>query len=236
MTKIIGHRGAAGVALENTRESLRAALAAGVDMIEFDTRLTADDHLVVMHDPTTVRVAPSDVTIRKKTLAELQNLGLHNGEPLISLDEALDIASGVPVIIEVKDSGSVDELLLVLAKHPKANITIASFEHEELRQIRRALPGMPIYVLEHYSPIDIVHTARQIHATGIGLNFWLMNPLTYRLATRYGLELYVYTVDNPLAVWFLRKLYPRIHICTNHPQRFVKKSKRSTKTPRAKRA
>lgn len=223
MTKIIGHRGAAGIALENSRESLLAALQHGVDMIELDTHLTADDHLVVIHDPYTKRVVPGEnIVVRAKTLAELQALSLHNGEPFLSLDEALRIVGDTPVIIELKDEGSVDELLLALGRNPKTNASIASFHHNELRQVRRAIPGIPIYVLEHMSPLEIVHSARSMHATGIGLNKWLMNPLTYRLAKRYHLELYVYTVNNACVARFLRVLYPAIHLCTNHPERFIR--------------
>jgi glycerophosphoryl diester phosphodiesterase len=223
MTKIIGHRGAAGIALENSRESLLAAIEHGVDMVELDTRLTADDQLVVIHDSYTQRVMPGDNTVvRAKTLAELQELSLHNGETFISLDEALDVIGDTPVIIELKDENSVDELLLALGRHPKAKASVASFHHNELRQVRRAITDIPVYVLEHMSPLEIVHSARSMQATGIGLNKWLMNPLTYRLAKQYHLELYVYTVNNPFVARFLRVLYPDIHLCTNHPERFVK--------------
>ena len=43
----IGHRGAAGIAPENTLESLRAGVKAGCDMLEFDVRLTKDKIPVV---------------------------------------------------------------------------------------------------------------------------------------------------------------------------------------------
>lgn len=222
MTKIIGHRGAAGLALENTRASLLAAITHGVDMIELDTRRTADDHLVVIHDPHTQRLTPENVVVRHKTLAELQSLNLSNGEAFLSIDEALTIVGDVPVIIELKEAGSVDELVLALSRHPKANASIASFQHNELKRIRQIIPNIPIYVLEHFSPLEIIQSARRLHATGIGLNKWLMNPLTYRLAKRFHLELYVYTVNNAFIAWFMRKLYPDIHLCTNHPERFVR--------------
>jgi glycerophosphoryl diester phosphodiesterase len=221
MTKIIGHRGAAGLALENSRASLRAALKAQVDVAELDVRRTADDRLVVVHDANTGRVSPTNVTVRDKTLAELHQLPLYDGEILLELDEALDIVDTTPVIIDIKDENSADELLLTLARHPKNQASIASLHHEELRQLRRALPNIPVYVLEHLSPIEILHNARQLHATGIGLNKWLMNPLTYRLAMRYHLELYVYVVNSPLLVKFLKKLYPNVDICTDHPERFM---------------
>lgn len=47
-----GHRGARGLAPENTLPAFRAALAIGVTTLEADLALTADDVLVLSHDPT----------------------------------------------------------------------------------------------------------------------------------------------------------------------------------------
>ncbi len=47
---VIGHRGAAGLAPENTLAGFRRALEIGVDAIELDVLLTADGELVVLHD------------------------------------------------------------------------------------------------------------------------------------------------------------------------------------------
>jgi hypothetical protein len=56
-----------------------------------------------------------------------------------------------------------------------------------------------------------------------------MNPLTYRLAKHYGLEVYVYVYSGNLgeqlmirAARFLRLLYPDLHLCTRYPERFAK--------------
>ncbi|HUB15890.1 MAG TPA: glycerophosphodiester phosphodiesterase family protein [Acetobacteraceae bacterium] len=48
---IIGHRGARGLAPENTLAGFRAAIALGVDAVELDVALTADGVVVVSHDP-----------------------------------------------------------------------------------------------------------------------------------------------------------------------------------------
>jgi glycerophosphoryl diester phosphodiesterase len=220
--KIIGHRGAAGLALENSRASLVAAIEQGVDMIEFDVRRTADDQLIVIHDKTTERVTEDNRLVRHQTLAELRESILSNGETFMTLDEALDIIGSTPIIIELKDRGSVDELVRVLREHPKARPSIASFQHEELRHVRRAAPDLPTFVLEHYLPVDILVTAHNMHASGIGLNKWLMNPLTYWLAKHYHLKIYLYTVNSKLFVGFLRVLYPDVDVCTNRPELFTK--------------
>ena len=78
-----------------------------------------------------------------------------------------------------------------------------------------------MYVLEHFSPFDIIDSARHLHAKGIGLNKWLMNPLTYKRAQRHHIELYVYTVNWGWLGRFFKKLYPDVVICTDNPERFT---------------
>src|SRR5882757_10846072 len=47
---VIGHRGAAACAPENTLAGLRKAKALGCRWVEFDVRLTADNQPVLLHD------------------------------------------------------------------------------------------------------------------------------------------------------------------------------------------
>ena len=47
-----GHRGARGLAPENTLPAFRRALDLGVATLELDTVVSADDEVVVSHDPT----------------------------------------------------------------------------------------------------------------------------------------------------------------------------------------
>ena len=51
----VGHRGARGSAPENTLVSIRKAAELGAPWVEFDVKLTADGHLVLMHDETLER-------------------------------------------------------------------------------------------------------------------------------------------------------------------------------------
>lgn len=50
LPKVIGHRGAAASAPENTLESFRRAALLGADGVELDAKLTQDGTVVVMHD------------------------------------------------------------------------------------------------------------------------------------------------------------------------------------------
>ena len=219
--RIFGHRGAAGLALENSRESVLASLAHNLEVVEFDVHKTRDGKIVVIHDHHTGRVADQRVIVHDLTLAELQQIKLKNGQPIISLDELLDIIGDKkPVMVDIKDSGCGEELLRIFERHPLCRIYVTSFKHDNIAYIRAARPDIPTYVLEHFSPFDIIQKARELHATGISLNMWLMNPLTYRLARRNKLELLVYTVNHPWMIKFFALFYPDVVIYTDHPERF----------------
>ncbi len=77
---VVAHRGGALLWPENTLPAFREAIAAGVDVLEFDMVLTADDRVLVSHDPDVnpqfclsgpQGVAPGPV--RAMTLAQAQD-------------------------------------------------------------------------------------------------------------------------------------------------------------------
>lgn len=223
--RIIGHRGAAGTELENTLASLQSAIDHGVDIVEFDVRKTRDGRLVVFHDPDLRRVADNPRRVSDLTLRQLQKIPLHSGSHIPTLSEALDVLGNHPCIIELKSSDASQELISVLNEYPKTQFTVASFNLDELAQLRTMAPDYKIYALERTRAFDIIHLAREIGLDGIGFNYWIFNPLTYWLCKRAGLDMYAYTVDHPFQAAFLTRLYPELDICTNYPERLIKKRK-----------
>lgn len=71
---VIGHRGMAAAAPENTLEAMRLAFDSGADAVEFDLRLSADGEVVVIHDPTVDRTTDGSGAVASKTMAELREL------------------------------------------------------------------------------------------------------------------------------------------------------------------
>lgn len=215
---IIGHRGAAGLALENTIESIRAAKKAGVDMIELDVRITADNYLVLNHDDSTVRTFGVDLSVRQSSLHELQA----ECPQLPTLEQALKACGKTPVMLELKTEVEPEILLAVIDKFPELDIRIASFKISLLSRLKKAHPNLCVYVLEHHNPFDTITRAKGMKADGVGLNFSLVNPLTYWLIRRHKLEVYAYTVNHRWNVWFLKTFYPRVAICTDYPDQFIR--------------
>jgi glycerophosphoryl diester phosphodiesterase len=228
--KIIGHRGAAGLELENTLASIKRALQIGVDAVEIDVRLTKDSRLVLAHDEHLSRISESHDKIRDLTLAELNQIPLHNGECTPLLSEVLVELKNSAVIIELKDEGSIPPLLADLDNAKDVDITVTSFHRGELAELRKVRPVIKIYVAALTSPFEIIQNAALIDAQGINLNFWLLNPLTYWQAQRAKLDIMVFTIDNRFLVRFLHLLYPKVRICTNYPHRFCRPRKAAAKS------
>jgi glycerophosphoryl diester phosphodiesterase len=223
MTKIIGHRGAAGLALENTPEAFRAGIRAGVDAIEFDVQATSDGKLVICHDSHLAGISESNAIIQNLTYDELRQIPLNNGEHVPTLREILDIAGDTPVIIEIKIKGFTKEICEIVAEYPHLDVTFASFKRGIIRECRELRPDIPALVAEHGShPLEIIRTANAENATGIDLNFRLLNPLTYWLCRRRNLQIMIYTVNSKFVGNFIRRLYPTVWICTNFPNKFIK--------------
>lgn len=220
MYRIIGHRGAAGLELENTIPSIKKALALGVDAIEFDVRRTKDNKIVLCHDPDLSRVSDDTRKVKDLTYKQLRAIPLHNGEKVPLLTDVLKLVGEVPVIIELKVGKSAKKLLKIIDQFPNANISVASFKHQEAHLLKQLRPSLPVYFAEHTSPLEVVQKAKAAGADGLDLNFWLLNPLVYWLARRHNLKIMVYTVNNRFYAWFLSVLYPNIGICTNYPNKF----------------
>lgn len=219
--KIIGHRGAAGTELENTIASLQTAVDIGVYAIELDVRLTMDNRLVVCHDADLMRIAHNKSRISELNLEDLQKIELISGSFVPTLEQALEVIGSTPLIVELKDTDCSMPLLDIISKFPKPNIEVASFKLSELSKLRQLSPSLKLHALERTKPFDIIHYAKQLHLDGVGLNYWLLNPLTYWLCKRANLSIYVYTVNHWFQAAFLSKLYPDIAICTDYPERFV---------------
>lgn len=125
--EIIAHKGASGLAPENTIASFQLALDLGVDMIELDVRHTEDEQIIVFHDQFLDRVTrdsmgnPVKGDVHDFTLEEIRQFEIgswfdskYTGERIPTLKEVLDLISShnrtisddpehwVKVLIEVK--------------------------------------------------------------------------------------------------------------------------------------
>lgn len=231
MTRIIGHRGAAGLALENTIESFKKAFEAGVDIVELDVHATKDGRFVVSHDPNLRRVSGSWATIGSLTYEELRQIKLHNGEAVPLLSVVLDLVrhEGGHAIVELKVNRHLEAFCQLLDGYGETVVAIASANIAALGGIRALRPAARLYVIARLNTFYGLQQARLLQATGIDLNVWILNPFTYWLIRRRKLELMVYTVNWHFVRRFVQHLYPHADICTNVPHKFIRKAEAAAK-------
>jgi glycerophosphoryl diester phosphodiesterase len=72
--QVVAHRGSSAEKAEHTLGAYVAALEAGADALECDVRLTADGHLVCVHDRDLVRTAQQRRLVSSMELSELEQL------------------------------------------------------------------------------------------------------------------------------------------------------------------
>jgi glycerophosphoryl diester phosphodiesterase len=105
---IVAHRGASASEAENTLPAFEAAIRAGADAVEFDIRMTADGHAVVMHDADVSRTTDGSGLVRSITLHEVRALRIRTADggetDVPTLDETLALLSGRTFVdIEIKN-------------------------------------------------------------------------------------------------------------------------------------
>ena len=98
LAPVIGHRGAAGCAPENTLASFRKAREQGAAWVEFDVMLSRDEVPVLIHDETLERTTNGRGRVNQLTAAELQSLDAgcrfgpeFVGEPIPTLEAAVAV-------------------------------------------------------------------------------------------------------------------------------------------------
>ncbi|HQI47960.1 MAG TPA: glycerophosphodiester phosphodiesterase family protein, partial [bacterium] len=157
-TAIIAHRGASGLAPENTMAAYAKAVEIGADCFELDVWLSSDDSLMLMHDEAVARTTGAGGTIPTMTYQQLRALDagswfspLFAGEKIPTLAEALDLALRasyrVGVVIEIKSTAPTVVEKVVAAVQQRGlqdRVIISSFNFSHLSRSKQLDPSIPV--------------------------------------------------------------------------------------------
>jgi glycerophosphoryl diester phosphodiesterase len=221
-TKIVGHRGAKGLEHENTIKGFKLAKTLGVDAVELDVMATCDGKFIVFHDYDLKRLAGRRKKIEQMTYTELAEIHLENGETIPLLYDVLSILRGIPVVLDVKTDSNLPGLYKILDQFPDMDITVTAWIKPWVAtEFKKNRPHILAFVERYYLPFGLMRSVNKHRADGLNLYHWWMNPITYHLARRRGMQIQVYTVNNLWHARILKKLYPGIWICTNFPDRML---------------
>lgn len=152
--RVLGHRGAAGLAPENTMPAFALGLALGADVLELDVHASSDGVIVVMHDPDVERTTNGSGPLREQTWSALQRLdaGYHfsrNGHDFPYRDQGIRIPSLEELLlayphaacnIEVKQEEppiAAAVVQLVRRLHAEKRVVLAAEHDSIMTEIRR---------------------------------------------------------------------------------------------------
>lgn len=184
---VIGHRGAAGYAPENTMVAFERGLALRADAIELDVHPTRDGELVVIHDPTLERTTNGTGFVSAYTLRELQQLDAGSWfDPsfkdcrIPTLHEILAWAKGrTKVVIEIKQGpifyDTIEEMLIAELDRVgmRHDVLVISFDHLSVRKLKQLAPDVVTGVLYAGRVVDPVALARAANADAL-MPHWAM--------------------------------------------------------------
>jgi len=208
---VVGHRGAAGLAPENTLAAFELALSLGVDVLECDVHLTRDGHLAIIHDDTVDRTTNGKGPVAGHSLAELRALDAGSwrgpefaGQRVPVLEELLALARGrAHVSIELKQGplfqSGVEKALVAALEASGAieEVLVISFDHRAVRRVRELSPRVGVGVLYVGRPVDPAGLARAAGAQVLLPQWTLITEEDVQAAHRAGLAMLPWTVNDP---------------------------------------
>lgn len=226
--KIIAHRGASYIAPENTVASAELAWEKGADAVEVDIYLTKDNKVICIHDSNTKRTTGEDHKVSETDSKILRTLDAgsfkdpkYKGEKLPLLKEIIKtVPKGKELVVEIKCKS---EILPYLEKevkrYQKKNVfTFICFDFPTISDTKKVFPSNSCYWLcsnaglleknfDKVSPAGI---------EGVSLSWNIINENVINKARNLNLEVYSWTVDDPVEAKRLIPLGVK-GITTNRP-------------------
>jgi glycerophosphoryl diester phosphodiesterase len=151
--QVIGHRGAAALAPENTWPCFDLALAIGVDAIETDVRATSDGQLVLLHDERLDRTTDGTGVVHRTPWSAVRALdaGLwfgteyrHTRVPLL-YDTLERYGKRTHLVLEIKQPGIEDRVLeMIRGQGLLRDVTLTSFDWAVVWRVKAQVPAVKV--------------------------------------------------------------------------------------------
>ncbi len=234
-TKLIGHRGAAGIAPENTLRAISAALALKVDYIEIDVRLTRDGVPIVLHDASLKRTTGVKKNVSLLTLSEIKALDAGKwfgsafaGETVPTLEEVLTtLGQKAGLMLEIKHCAqpvnvAVDAIFKVLQhlSSPLPTLLIGSFSLPTIIEVQKkaARMGHDIQTIGIVEKHQMIAPFLKRGVDKIAVWHKILTPGLAAHLQEKSIETWSFTVDDIVLARFLTSIGVS-GIISNHPER-----------------
>jgi glycerophosphoryl diester phosphodiesterase len=222
--RVFGHRGAAGLAPENTLPSFALALTLGADVLELDVHASRDGMVVVIHDPTLERTTNGSGAVREHSWHQLQELDAGyqfsrdgrdypyrgHGIRVPTLEMVLRRFPLACCNIEVKqeDPPIVEEVMRIITGLDAQHRVLLAAEHDSIMQhIRRRAVG----IATSFAAAEVADFVSRVQVANLGDyrpegqalqipprfgEIDLITPESIAAAHACGLEVHAWTIND----------------------------------------
>ncbi|WP_163130805.1 glycerophosphodiester phosphodiesterase family protein [Agarivorans sp. Alg241-V36] len=235
MAIIVGHRGAAGSAPENTLAGLDRAVELGLEWVEFDTFLASDHQAIVFHDEDLARCTHGSGKVAEHSLDQLQTIDAgvkfapeFIGQQIPSLRQYLLHAKklGLKLNLELKyhqqPRQQLAEAVLAEIQHcnfPLSDLLVSSFDHQILLFLHKHASQIDLAQLYEAPPENWQQQLSDINAVACHCNYKELSVAQAKQIKLAGYRLSTYTVNEPTEI---TALLPWLDmVISDFPERFL---------------
>jgi glycerophosphoryl diester phosphodiesterase len=209
----MAHRGFSREGLENSMAAFRAAVDLGYRYVETDVHTTADGVLLLFHDDQLDRITDRKGRVSRLSAAEVAAAKIGGVEAVPLFDKLVTELPDVRLNLDVKDWNSVRSLAAAIERHGVHDrVLVTSFSDLRRRAVLRLL-SRPVaasagtvtsavfVLLGRFLPSWLLRRVMHgIHALQVPVRRGrvpVVTPALIRRAHRYGLQVHVWTVNDP---------------------------------------
>lgn len=210
---IIGHRGAAAYAPENTIASFDKALGLGCNWIEFDVMLSADGEPFIFHDDNLKRTTNGRGQFGHVLADYVQSLDAGSwfskgfkGEKIPHFSDVIQwlVFTNCNANVEIKPFPGTTEQTAVAVLScinrfwpaSKPLPLVSSFDYDALALCRTLSPELPLGLLLDSWDDNWLLKAAELHCYSLHLNKSILTAKRVEAIKEAGYQLYAYTVNR----------------------------------------
>ena len=237
MISIVAHRGFSAVAPENTMAAFKLVLnEPDIKFIELDIHLSKDGVPVVIHDHTLDRTTSGTGPVVEHTLEELRQLDAGStfapefaAERIPTLEEVLELTKGrCKLHVELKMLGNEyegieEKVITLIHQHGMQDeVVLSSFNHDSMKRAHEIDGSIPTCLIFLGKPTLLAEQLRYTGATGVSMHYAFVTRELVDEMAGLGIDLGVWTVDQPEVLARIIEAYPGMRITTNYPDRALR--------------
>lgn len=210
--QVVSHRGGSLFAPENTLAAIDLSLQAGVDCIEIDVQLSADNVVVVIHDETLDRTTTGKGKIASMKFSQIREADAgvdfsdaFQGEKVPALYEILERVGGkAMLLIEIKNPGNIYQgievqIAEIIHKYNASSwCVIQSFNPDDLYRMHQADPLIKLGLLRVFPGLRKLKKDKELLPilSEINVYYRFASRINVRKIQKMGKKVRVWTVNS----------------------------------------